>query len=84
MTRKKVTPTDDLSWWIKWGGTVFLLSALITRAAGINPALDIALSFNGAVCWLVVGWMWHDRALTILNAVACVLLIIAFLNQTGV
>lgn len=79
---EKVTPSDGLSWWIKWGGTSFLLAALVTRAAGINPVLDIMLSFNGAVCWLIVGLMWHDRALTILNAVAGILLIIAFLNST--
>tara|TARA_E500000318_G_scaffold59350_1_gene55086 strand:- start:2237 stop:2491 length:255 start_codon:yes stop_codon:yes gene_type:complete len=84
MHKDKVTPTDDLSWWIKWAGTIMFLCALIARAADISVALDIALSFNGAICWLVVGWMWHDRALIILNAVASVLLIIAFINQAGV
>ena len=84
MHKNKVTPTDDVSWWIKWTGTVMFLAALITRASDISYALDIALSFNGAVCWLIVGWLWHDRALVILNAVACVLLIIAFINTTGI
>ena len=46
MHKDKVTPTDDVSWWIKWTGTVMFLAALITRASDISPALDIALSFS--------------------------------------
>jgi hypothetical protein len=42
---------------------------------------DLLLSITGVSAWLVVGLMWKDRALIILNAVGLSLLINNLINQ---
>ena len=81
--KRKVTPTYTLDWYIKWAGTIMLLIGLILRSSNYMPGLDILFSLNGTVAWFVVGWIWHDRSLIVLNAIAVVLLTIALLSETG-
>ena len=76
----KVTPYRDLSWYIKWIGTVFILAAISVRASMWSSELDLIFSLIGAILWLIVGLMWHDRAIIIINAVATVLLSIGLIN----
>lgn len=71
---KSATPKQDLSWYIKWTGSTFLLCAMMFRAEGMFPLADLLLSFTGCILWLWVGLLWKDRALIILNAVAVVIL----------
>jgi hypothetical protein len=53
------TPKGDITWYIKW------IASIITL---------FAVSWIGAVGWFVVGFMWKDRALIILNGVIGVIL----------
>lgn len=76
----KVTPYRDLSWYIKWIGTVFILAAISVRASMWSSELDLIFSLTGAILWLVVGLMWHDRAIIVINAVATVLLSVGLIN----
>ena len=76
---KSATPKGDVTWYVKWGASLILLSAMIVRAAAVNPYLDTILSFVG---WLYVSLAWKDRALIILNAVACCILAIGILRQS--
>ncbi len=71
---KSATPKFDISWYVKWFSSVLLLSAMMFRAEGVFPLADLILSFTGCLGWLVVGLLWKDRALIILNAVAVVIL----------
>ena len=64
----------DLSWWIKWGSSLVLLTAMILRGGQAYPFVDLILSTIGCAGWLAVGIMWKDRALIILNAAAVVIL----------
>ena len=75
----KVTPVHDLSWYIKWIASFILIGAIACRSAGFNE-LDIYLSFVGILGWGVVGWLWHDRALVLVNGVAGTILLIAMLR----
>lgn len=76
----KVTPYRDLSWYIKWIGTVFILAAISVRASMWSSELDLIFSLIGAILWLIVGLMWHDRAIIVINAVATVLLSVGLIN----
>lgn len=69
----KVTPVHTLDWYVKWAATIFALLALCTRAAGYE-SLDLLFALNSAVGWLLVGLLWHDRALLVLNAAAVALI----------
>lgn len=76
----KVTPYRDLSWYIKWTGTVFILAAISVRSSMWSSELDFVFSLIGTVLWLIVGLMWHDRAIIVINAAAAVLLTIGLIN----
>jgi len=72
---KKVTPKGDLSWYIKWISSGIILIAVMCRSVEEIPKIyDIAFSFIGCLGWAWVGYLWHDRALLLLNAVLCVIL----------
>ena len=66
---KSATPKQDLSWYIKWISSFFVLIAVACRAAGGDLAIyDLAFSTVGTAGWLWVGLLWNDRALIMLNA----------------
>jgi len=73
---KSTTPKGDLTWYIKWFGSICVLFAVSIRSAGLPDLhwLDVVLSWVGAVSWAVVGLMWKDRALIVLNAVIGIML----------
>jgi hypothetical protein len=77
---KSETPKHDLSWYIKWASSILIIVAILVRSAGISPLTDLSLSFLGCLGWLVVGLLWKDRALLILNSVCCSILATGILN----
>ena len=71
---KKITPKYDLSWYVKWVSSVLILTAVCFRAAGGFHIYDLVVSFIGTIGWLWVGYLWHDRALIMLNGALSTLL----------
>ena len=72
---KSATPKQTVDWYIKWVASLILLAAMVVRSAGVSNLLDTVLSFIGCLGWLFVAFIWKDRALIILNAVACFILL---------
>ena len=74
---KSATPKQDLSWYVKWISSFFVLSAVMMRSAtGDSPEVianlrlaDQILSLIGCAGWTWVGFLWKDRALIVLNAI---------------
>ena len=66
---KKVTPRGDLSWYIKWVSSIMLIITMVRTSANIFP-INLYIGLFGMAGWLVVGLLWHDRALIVLNAVS--------------
>ena len=77
---KKVTPKGDLSWFIKWFASAFILLAVACRATGNLAVFDMWLSLIGTIGWFTVGMIWHDRALVMLNGAISTLLITGLLG----
>ena len=72
---KKITPKGDITWYIKWTASVFILTAVMCRSVPEVPKIyDLVLSLIGCFGWGLVGFMWHDRALMLLNGVLVVIL----------
>ena len=74
---KSQTPKGTLDWYLKWVGSLWLIVAIAFRSTGI-PELqvyDMLLSFAGTTMWAVVGFMWSDRAIIVINAIAAVMLL---------
>jgi len=72
---KSATPKQDLSWYVKWVSSIFLLMGISVRGVEGFHAFDLICSLVGIAGWLVVGLLWKDRALIILNGVGLALLI---------
>ena len=71
--QKSATPKQDLSWYIKWTASVFILSSMSIRGVEGLQFYDLVLSLVGVTGWMVVGILWKDRALMLLNGVGIVL-----------
>ena len=77
---KKITPKGDLSWYIKWVSSIFIIMGMALTSANIFP-LNIYVHCIGVTGWLVVGMLWHDRALIFLNGVAIFVYATGLLNH---
>ena len=77
---KKVTPKGDLSWYIKWTGSMFLIVAMMMTSVNIFP-LNLYVALVGMTGWLIVGILWHDRALIVLNAVSVAIYGLGIMNS---
>ena len=73
---KSATPKYDVSWWIKWTASIFILASMSIRGVEGLQQYDLMLSLVGVAGWMWVGFLWKDRALILLNGVG----IILFLN----
>ena len=71
----KVTPLHDITWYVKWVSTILIILAVMCRSLELH-LYDMMFSLLGVIGWTFVGLRWHDRALTLLNTVLCVLLIL--------
>ena len=76
---KKVTPRGDLSWYIKWASSVTLIIAMLFTAVELFP-LNMSIANIGFVGWLIVGMLWHDRSLIVLNAISLAIYSMGLLN----
>ena len=77
---KKITPKGDLSWYIKWVSSVFIIMGMALTSANMFP-MNIIVHGIGVTGWLIVGMLWHDRALIFLNAVAIFVYATGLLNH---
>ena len=75
----KVTPLHDLSWYIKWASTIFIILGMITTALNLFP-FNMFVHLIGVTGWLFVGILWHDRALIVLNAISLAIYTLGIMN----
>jgi hypothetical protein len=71
--QKSATPKQDLSWYIKWTASFFILGSMSIRGIPELAMYDIILSIIGVTGWMWVGFLWKDRALILLNGVGIIL-----------
>ena len=64
---KKITPTGDKSWYIKWVATVIIIVGACFNSFDLQP-YSHAVMCIGAGLWLIVGILWYDRALIAVNS----------------
>ena len=77
---KKVTPRYDLSWYIKWASSIILILAMLFTSANMFP-INLWIANIGFIGWLVVGMLWHDRSLIVLNSVSLAIYSLGILNH---
>lgn len=73
--QKSATPKQDLSWYVKWTASSFILASMSIRGVDGLQMYDLVLSIIGVSGWMWVGFLWKDRALILLNGVGIILFI---------
>ena len=76
---KKLTPVGTLDWYIKWSASFIILIGMALTSIELTP-INLYFHFVGVSGWLIVGFMWHDRALMVVNSVAAMIFLMGILN----
>ena len=75
---KQASPAPILS--INVGSSSFIiLIGMALTSINLTP-INLYFHFVGVVGWLIVGFMWHDRALMVVNSVASMIFLMGILN----
>jgi len=70
-TIKSVTPKYDLSWYIKWFASFFIIVGMMLTSLDVSLyPLNLYFHLIGVSGWFVVGMLWHDRSLIVVNGIA--------------
>jgi len=77
---KSATPKYTKDWYIKWVASAIVLVAMSLRGIEGYQFIDLSLSVVGIFLWLIVSFMWNDRALIVLNGARLILLLRNLLN----
>ena len=79
---ESVTPKGDLSWYIKWISSFFIILGMIFTSLDV-ALFPINLFFHliGVSGWLVVGMLWHDRSLILLNGIAVTIFLMGIIKH---
>jgi len=73
MKIQKLTPTHTLDWYIKWIASFLLIIGVILTSNNVFP-VNLIFHAIGMLGWFVVGILWNDRALIVINAVTLALM----------
>ena len=69
--------------WLKWGGTVFVLTGILLTNLNIYP-LNIIVHGTGSLGWTAAGIITKDRALTVNFALQLLLFAVGYARVAGV
>jgi hypothetical protein len=74
---KSATPKGTLDWYLKWIASVIILISMSMSMRGVDglQIYDLSLSVVGVSLWLIVSFIWNDRALIVVNGVGLLLLL---------
>ena len=78
---KSATPKYTADWYLKWISSVIVLCAMSIRGVPELIFYDLVLSVVGIFGWLIVSFMWRDRALILLNSFALLFLLRNLVEQ---
>ena len=76
---EKVTPVYDLSWYVKWSSSIIIIVGMILSSLNVYP-INLFVHTVGVAGWLWVGFLWHDRALILLNGIAIAVFVLGIGN----
>ena len=63
----------SLSWYIKWFASIVLIMGAGVTALDMYP-YNMYFQFVGVTGWLIVGIMWKDWALIVVNSIGSLIL----------
>ena len=60
-------------WYIKWAASIVLIVGIILTSNNIYP-LNLYFYIVGLTGWFIVGMIWNDRALIVINVLSLAIL----------
>ena len=77
-----ITPKYDKSWYIKWVSSLFIIMGMILTSLDVSLfPLNLFFHLVGVIGWFVVGMLWHDRSLILLNGIAVSIFLMGILKH---
>ena len=77
-----ITPKYDKSWYIKWVSSFFIIMGMILTSLDVSLfPLNLFFHLVGVIGWFVVGMLWHDRSLILLNGIAVSIFLMGILKH---
>jgi len=77
MVHEKVS--NGLDWYIKWFASIVLIFGAVTTAMNLYP-YNMYFQWTGITGWLIVGIMWKDWSLIVVNIVGSTIMMIGILH----
>ena len=71
MVQEKIS--NGLDWYIKWFASIVLIIGAAVTALDMYP-YNMYFQFVGITGWLIVGIMWKDWALIVVNTIGSLIL----------
>jgi hypothetical protein len=68
-----------LDWYIKWFASIVLIFGAVTTAMNLYP-YNMYFQFIGITGWLIVGILWKDWSLIVVNVVGSTIMFIGIIH----
>ena len=68
-----------LDWYIKWFASIVLIIGAAVTALDMYP-YNMYFQFVGITGWLIVGIMWKDWALIVVNSIGALILFVGIIH----
>ncbi len=79
---ESVTPKGDLSWYVKWISSVFIILGMMMTSLDISLyPINLFFHLIGVSGWFVVGMLWHDRSLIVVNGIAMTIFMMGIIKH---
>ena len=77
MVQKEIS--IGLDWWIKWFSSIVLILGALTTTMNLYQ-YNMYFQFVGITGWLIVGIMWKDWSLIVVNVVGSTIMFIGIIH----
>ena len=64
----KQTPYKTKDWYLKWVSSIILIIGMLFTSNNIYP-LNLFISSIGLLGWILIGFIWNDRAIIVINVI---------------
>ena len=79
---KSVTPKGDLSWYVKWAASFFIIIGMMLTSLDVSLyPINLFFHLAGVSGWFVVGMLWHDRSLIVVNGIAVTIFMMGIIKH---
>jgi hypothetical protein len=76
---RQLVKNQGIDWWIKWFASIILIIGVSTTALNMYP-YNMYFQWIGITGWLIVGILWKDWALILVNTIGSLILLTGIIH----